>query len=185
MLVRVDLEPLTTVLWTCPWPGAERCVLARRRDGFSLTGTALLPEEGVPVELRYSVVVDGDWRTREVAVDLSGGEEREPIRLPASWWDGDRPPAFARCLEVDLAFSPSTNTLPIRRLRLEPGESADVEAAWLRFPELDVVPLMQRYERLGPDRWRYGSNGFSAELTVDEHGIVVEYADLWRAVARG
>jgi hypothetical protein len=83
---------------------------------------------------------------------------------------------------VDLGCSPSTNTLPIRRLRLAPGKAATIKAAWVRFPELVVVKAAQTYARLDEFTWRYASGTFDAELTVDEDGLVVAYAD-WRRTA--
>ena len=79
---------------------------------------------------------------------------------------------------------PATNTLPIRRLRLAVGGKREIAVAWLRWPELRLERALQRYERLAEDRYRYSSNGFSAELVVDEHGLVVDYEGLWRAIAR-
>ncbi|HEV3459606.1 MAG TPA: putative glycolipid-binding domain-containing protein [Thermoanaerobaculia bacterium] len=93
----------------------------------------------------------------------------------------------AGCLDVDLAFTPSTNILPLRRLGLAAGESREVTAAWLRFPELTVEPLPQRYTRLDERRVLYESRGgaFTAELEVDELGLVVRYPPLWERVAVG
>jgi uncharacterized protein len=88
------------------------------------------------------------------------------------------------CVDVDLGFTPATNTLPIRRLGLEVGEAAELAVAWLRWPTLRVERAEQRYERLARDRYRYSSGDFEADLTVDEHGLVVEYEGVWRAVAR-
>jgi hypothetical protein len=92
--------------------------------------------------------------------------------------------ALAGCVDVDLGFSPSTNSLPIRRLKLAVGESAEVAAAWLRFPSLEFRRLDQRYTRLAERRYRYESEGgFVAELEVDEAGLVVDYPGGWRRVA--
>jgi hypothetical protein len=44
--------------------------------------------------------------------------------------------------------------------------------------------VTQRYERLADDRYRYSSPGFTAELLVDEHGVVRLYEGLWRAIGR-
>jgi hypothetical protein len=93
-------------------------------------------------------------------------------------------PELGGCRDVDLAFTPATNTLPIRRLGLDVGDAANVGAAWVRWPELDVVPAQQRYERLTADRYRFTQNGFSAEITIDSDGLVREYADIWRAIGR-
>src|ERR1039458_8621128 len=69
--------------------------------------------------------------------------------------------------------------------RSEVGETASITAAWVRFPELDVVASEQRYTRLGNDRWQYRSGDYDYELVTDETtGLVLSYGDdLWRAVA--
>jgi len=96
-------------------------------------------------------------------------------------------PSVAGCLDVDLAFTPATNILPLRRLGLAVGESREMIAAWVRFPDLSIEPLAQRYTRLDERRVRYESRGgaFTAELEVDELGLVVRYPPLWERVAVG
>jgi hypothetical protein len=96
-------------------------------------------------------------------------------------------PEVAGCLDVDLAFTPATNLLPLRRLGLAVGEGRDATAAWVRFPELDIQPLPQRYTRLAERLVRYESRGgaFTADLEVDELGLVMRYPPLWELVAGG
>ena len=57
-------------------------------------------------------------------------------------------------------------------------------AAWVRFPELTVEPLTQCYERTGDRLYRYSSGGgaFTADIEVDELGLVVRYPPLWERV---
>ena len=88
------------------------------------------------------------------------------------------------CTDVDLVSTPFTNTLPIRRLGLEPGQSADVRVAWIDHDTLQVAPVRQRYTRLEDRRWRYESleTGYDAELEVDEHGLVLDYPDEFRRI---
>jgi uncharacterized protein len=127
------------------------------------------------------VRVDGEWRTR--SVDLRCADWR--LELTA---DGDGTwsvPNVDGCIDVDLGFTPATNTLPIRRHGLAVGEAFDLDAAWVRFPELTLERLPQRYERLAEDRYRYSSPGFQAELIVDANGLVLEYEGLWRAIGFG
>jgi hypothetical protein len=83
------------------------------------------------------------------------------------------------CTDVDLACSPSTNTLPIRRLRLVVGASQTIEAAWVRFPELTVTKSAQTYTRLDEFTYLYDSGTFSAELVVDDDGLVASYS-VWQ-----
>ena len=94
-------------------------------------------------------------------------------------------PELAGCLDVDLAATPFTNTLAIRRLRLEVGQSAMARAVWVGAPQLELEVLEQTYTRTGVDRYRYEvpASGFSAELTVDDEGLVVDYEGLARRVA--
>ncbi len=109
----------------------------------------------------------------------TGLERFELVRAGAAW-------TLRGCLDVDLSWSPSTNTLPIRRLGLEVGQaSAALTAAWVRFPDLALIPLEQEYRRLSDRRYRYTSRGgaFTAEIDVDEHGLVVNYGDFWKRVA--
>ena len=88
------------------------------------------------------------------------------------------------CEDVDLALTPATNTLPIRRLDLGIGKSESVVAAWVKLPELTVQPLSQRYTRLSKNTYRYESNtGFSAEIVVDDLGLVTAYPGGWERIA--
>jgi hypothetical protein len=112
---------------------------------------------------------DGAWRWK-----LNWDEEREV-------------PELSDCIDVDLGCTPSTNTLPIRRLNLEIGESREVTAAWVRFPALSVQPLRQRYTRLGEHAYRYESGNdaytFTADLAVDDLGLVTSYPPAWQRIA--
>jgi len=102
------------------------------------------------------------------------------------WWvNGEERPEVARCIDVDLNFSPSTNLLPIRRLDLAIGESAEVKAAWLRFPSFALEPLDQVYRRISADAYRYESAGgsFVRDLQVNAAGFVTDYPDFWTAEA--
>ena len=177
---------MTALLWQAADGGSEICVLERAGRGWRLRGTVLTHEANEPIELRYAVAVDSAWVTTDVEVHVAfaGGEPREPSVLGQLWSGKERPPEFRACVDVDLSFTPATNTLPIRRLRLEVGEEAEIHVAWLVWPELRVRPVPQRYTRLAEDRYRYTQDDFAAELTVDEQGLVLEYEGLWKAIAR-
>jgi hypothetical protein len=162
----------------------EHCTLTLRDVGLSLVGTVLGAEGGVPVRIEYRVFADGTGLTTAAHVrDLRGFETRT-IALErdakGNWLvDGQAVRALKGCTDVDLGCSPSTNALPIRRLRLAVGASRKIQAAWVRFPELVVVKAAQTYTRLDEFTYRYASGTFEAELTVDDDGLVAAYAD-WR-----
>jgi hypothetical protein len=151
---------------------------------LSLVGTVLGAEAGAPVRIEYRVLADATGVTTAAHVrDLRGFETRT-IALErdgkANWRvDGVPARALKGCSDVDLGCSPSTNTLPIRRLRLAVGKPHTIQAAWIRFPELVVVKSAQTYTRLDEFTYRYASGDFEAELTVDDDGLVAAYAE-WR-----
>jgi hypothetical protein len=85
-------------------------------------------------------------------------------------------------LDVDLAFSPLTNLMPVRRHRLheEPG-TVDFAMAWVSLPDLAVHRSEQRYEHLEPGRVRFSDDsGFVAELELDADGVILVYPELAR-----
>lgn len=179
----------------------ERCTLAKMARGWHIGGTVVASFDGQPAEVIYGIGCDDEWRTRSARIRLTVGTERRELHLGVNvptlgpkkghrqWtpiYDGKRLEHVGDladtfdCFDVDLGVTPSTNTLPIRRLDLQVGESAEVTAVWVRFPALTVQPLTQRYTRLDERRYRYESaTGFSAELEVDELGLVVRYGDVW------
>lgn len=124
----------------------------------------------------------GHW---EVASEHSGESGMAPPGAEASSLEG--------ALDPDLAFSPLTNLLPVRRhdLHLQNG-SADFLMAWVSLPDLSVKPSAQRYEHVRRegrgsvvrylDRGLFA--GFTVDLTLDEYGLVTLYPGLARAVGR-
>lgn len=90
------------------------------------------------------------------------------------------------CEYVDISATPFTNTLPIGRLGLAPGESADICVAYLDGADLQPWPEPQRYACLEKDdqgglyRFLSLDGGFTADLPVDADGLVVDYPGLFR-----
>ncbi len=139
------------------------------------------------MRIEYAIDCGPDWLTRTVEVDLERDGEINTLRLDAQagvWRSdgGGEIEAVRGAIDADVSFSPSTNTLPIRRLDLAVGASADVVAAWVRVPGLEVERLEQRYTRIGGRRYRYESRGgsFVREIDVDEEGLVEDYPGIWK-----
>ncbi|QJC50990.1 putative glycolipid-binding domain-containing protein [Paenibacillus albicereus] len=165
-------------------PCLEHFRLSRTDSGFRLDGTVAGIIDGRALSATYSVRCDESWHTREVEVLLESGGEPRRLKLSVDkeqrWRSGGRElPELAGIVDVDFELTPATNTLPIRRLRLEPGQAATVRAAWIRLPLLEVQPLEQSYERIGVSSYRYRSSSFATDLETDPHGVVIRYGDLW------
>ena len=124
-----------------------------------------------------------------LTVESHGTSKRLEIERPAGrpWTvDGESRPDLAPCIDIDIMVTPFTNSLPIRRLRLEPDQPVAIQPAYIRLPDLVVEPAAQEYRRLGaacsPGRFRYRglASGFTADLTVDDDGLVLDYPPIWR-----
>jgi uncharacterized protein len=173
----------------------------RARDGFEVLfvrgsehgvrceGEVAAVEDGVAWAVSYDLLLDSEWRTRSAHVACLTPTGRAAFLLEGDGhgrWrvDGEPAPRLDGCSDVDLEASVFTNALPIRRLQLAVGESADAPAAYVRVPELRVERLEQRYQRLPDDgphtRYDYRAPAFryAAVLAYDESGLVVEYPGL-------
>jgi putative acetyltransferase len=156
--------------WVGP-DGADTCQLFELPDGFLLRGHV------GPVG--YRVEVDAYWRTRLAEVSAPSGALLLTSDGHGRWWrEGVVVPELTGCVDADIEVTPATNVLPIRRAGGR--DVIEVTAAWIRLPGPDVGPLPQRYTRVGPARWTYGTGSDPLEITVDDDGFPVRYGDLWR-----
>ena len=177
-------------LWQwIPRVGLERFELAHDAGMWILRGTIVTQAEVGATEATYEVRCDESWNTRGADVAIADASGRRSLKIESSdgrWTiDGSYAAHVDGCLDIDLGWSPSTNTVAIRRLNLAIGaESGPLTMAWVRFPELTVEPLAQAYARLGERLYRYTSRdgSFRADLTVDEEAMVIDYEKIWERV---
>ena len=171
-------------------PGREIARIERTITGWRLTGEVDVDEAGTAAHLRYAIDCDEKWRTRSAGVEGEAGRHAVRFDLAADgsghWTcDGAPMPALDGAMDVDLGFTPATNTLPIRRLALAVGDTAPVRSAWVRFPELRVELLEQTYTREAKHRFRYRAlvdeEPFTALLETDPFGRLLRYEGLWEA----
>jgi len=163
----------------------EDFTLAAGADSYELAGTTLIMHDGVRVEIVYRVEVASDWSTRSATIDIAARARNHRVEVPEPgiWLiDGEHRADLDGCIDIDLGWTPATNTIPIRRLELEGRDSATIRAAWLKWAELEFMASDQTYTKTGKATWRYASGNFSAELLVDDHGVVLRYGDppIWR-----
>jgi hypothetical protein len=89
------------------------------------------------------------------------------------------------CTDIDLVCTPFTNTLPIRRLPFELGDTAEIPVALIDQETLEVRRVVHRYSRLAERSWRCENTetGFTVLLEVDEHGLVLDYPGGFRRLS--
>lgn len=173
-------------------------------DGTGLEGVRLLLGSGggfralsrmVRAEFTasYRLVVGDDGTLERLSVTCATAQRERHLtinRTDDGFWlldtgSGGTRAGFDGAVDVDLAYSPLLNSLPIRRLGLhrQAGEHT-LPMVFVSLPDLEVRLVEQHYrtvEPLGADgtavvgfRW----DDLSADLTVDADGVVLAYPGL-------
>ena len=169
-------------------------------DGWLRATGVAVGAEPLPYQLDYSLNCGDGYVTRSLTVHTSGDGWSRALRLsrdPDGLWQvqadfagagdlprpGADPTSFAGALDCDLGLSPLTNTMPVLRHRLlAGGDPVDFLMAWVSVPDLAVHANVQRYTFLRPAGQgaviNYSSGTFSADVTFDADGLVVDYPGL-------
>lgn len=180
--------------------GIEHLTLVRDGGGYRAESVIVgRHDDGRRYGLAYRVACDAHWRTTHATLTVMGGATLRLERDRDGHWfeaadtgDGRRAirplPALEGCVDIDIAATPFTNTLPIRRLGLKRDERRTIDVAYVTIPELSATRATQTYACIEPGRrYRYeGIDGrFKAGLSVDDDGLVVEYDTLFRRLPAG
>jgi hypothetical protein len=110
--------------------------------------------------------------------------------VPCGPWDGELPD-LSEARDIDIENSPLTNTMPILREGFQSGGDGNFVMAFVTMPTLRVAPSPQRYEhvRTGDDgsvvRYISRDGDFTADLELDQDGLLVHYPSLARRVEPG
>jgi uncharacterized protein len=173
--------------------GLEHFYLRRGSDEITADGLVIGVEEKVAFRIRYKIHCDLRWHVRKVVVE-SLDENEQTISFVSdgfgNWTDKSGNPLseLQGCFDVDITATPFTNTLPIRRLSLMSGESAEIKVVYFTIPEMQVSVEPQRYTCLetssagGKYKFESLNGGFTAVITVDADGFVEDYPELFKRV---
>lgn len=166
--------------------GHEYARIYSENSARFLEGTTIFVDEKKSCKLDYRIECDANWETLHAKVSGFTGDKKIDFEIAADsnkiWtMNGEEISVVRNCTDVDLNFSPVTNTLPIRRLNLQIGEKAKVRAAWLRFPSFKLELLEQIYERTGENKYAYESadGTFRVEIETNDFGLATRYGDFW------
>lgn len=174
-----------TILWRrLDLPGHDACALRFEAGEWHLEGAAVWRDRSGPAHLGYSVTCAEDWRARSARVlgQVGGRGLSLSIRRGAdgAWrLNGAEVPGSHGLADLDLGFTPATNTLALNRLKVPGG--GDSAAIWLDEADWQLKPLHQTYRRMSDGRWNYraADTGFETFLTVNRHGLVTGYPGFW------
>lgn len=151
------------------------------------------PEHAPAFTASYRLFVDEQGVVARLSVTSATAERERNLTLNRTedgYWlldtgSGGSRAEFGGALDVDLAFSPLYNGLPIRRLGLHRhAGDQELPMVFVSLPSLQVELVSQRYRTvspLGPDQRAvvgFSSGDFASELVVDADGLVIDYPGL-------
>jgi hypothetical protein len=170
--------------------GLEHLIL-NQNTSIEAQGLVVGVVNDIPYRIQYQIVCDLNWNVQKMNVsDLLNDKVANVIKDRDDWLDRESKPieSLHGCTDVDIMVTPFTNTLPIRRLNLKQGESKEISVVYVRVPDLNLSKFDQRYTCISQDtqggiyRYESLSSGFTADLTVDENGMVVDYPGIFKLV---
>ncbi len=171
----------------------EHLRLAGDNQGIQADGLIIHLDAKESCRLRYTIRCDSLWQVRIVKIqNLDLPDQFLVLESDGNgnWKNakGELVTSLRGCHDVDIYYSPFTNTLAIRRLALPPTESADINVVFINVPDLKVSAVRQRYAFLqqtskgGLYRYESLASGFTTELPVDFDGLVIEYPRFFKRV---
>ena len=180
--------------WTT-WDSSATEQLTLRWENEGWTATGEVERENVQYVLRLSAT----WQVQQFLLfrDLDEPDLWLATDGSARWGEmnGAHRIELDGCYDIALSITPFTDTLPMRRLPLHVGDSADLAVAHVDIETLGIVRQRRRYERVGERTWnveQFGTGDGESEVTqstrsvsfeVDEFGLTLDYPERFRRIA--
>ncbi|MGA0533421.1 putative glycolipid-binding domain-containing protein [Hansschlegelia sp. KR7-227] len=165
--------------------GIDHVVITPEDRRIVARGTVIGDRGGSPYGVYYRIDLDPAWRVRELALGTADGRGLHLLSDGDGHWSngtGEPLTEFDGCLDVDLAGTPFTNTLPIRRRAWREGERIELRMVYVPFDSFRPVVDAQIYACLEPGRrfhYQAADRSFEATLLVDSDGLVTDYPSLF------
>ena len=175
----MEIPALSTLNLFRIWKGKQSLeVFTLQQHEYGFIGGGLI--HGSNFNIRYRVHMDLNWRILQVTIEEV---DRRWLSLKISrgeddlWYNrfGIELTALAGCQELDISVTPFTNSIAIRKVTN--GMQRRFKVIYIRVPEFDFDVVEQVYTPLGLGRFKYENltSKFSAELLVDEFGLIADY----------
>lgn len=173
-----------TITWKgLLFPSLENSRLIFNEGLYLLEGSFTARFRETALSVVYQVRLDESFNLLDANLEVVSPWNRNKLVLKitdGSWYvNGQKRDDLEKCTDIDVELSPSTNTLPIRRCSLKVGDKVDITVAWIRIPNLQIVPVDQSYQKVSETQYIYRSNNFQARLEVHGDGLVKSYEGVW------
>jgi len=169
---------------------AARVVLGERSIRASGSMVSAPGDGTEPFSTSYALTTDETGALSRLTVRTVGVRGEQHVTLSRSEegiWLVDHGGGAARtdfggALDVDLAFSPLFNALPVRRLELHRvATEHELPMVFVTLPSLEVNLSRQTYRTVDvgdPAVVNFHTDTFDAQITTDSDGLVLDYPGL-------
>ena len=183
---------LANLVWQSKeYPSLENCAAMITSTGSEISSVVIGVVEHKIFTLEYNLKINPHWETEQVEIKttIEGLAKSFIFKSDGkgNWQqNGHILEQFDGCIDIDIPLTPFTNTLPIKRLRLEIGQAQVIKVVYLDLLRNNIKPVTQKYARLSDREYKYQNvpNDFEAIITVDESGFVLDYPSLFERIAR-
>jgi hypothetical protein len=177
----------TNILWTGQeYYSLENCLVEIKPTGSNITSTIIGCYEEKIYKVAYRIETNENWETVFLEINCQHNNETQVIKFEGdgkgNWMYNDKKAnQFRGCIDVDIPLTPFTNTLPIRRLKLNQNQAQEIRVIYCDLLQHQVKPVSQRYTRLSNSEYHYENvpNDFEVTIQVDASGLVVDYPSLF------
>ena len=140
------------------------------------------------LDIQYAIRTDDHFKVRQFLLfrDLADADLWLASDGGGRWGEvnGSHRADLDGCIDLDMMCTPFTSTLPIRRLSLHVGDTAEIIVALVDPVTLEVVPQRQRYARTSEFGWHFETyDGATTKFDVDEHGLIVDCPGYFQRVS--
>lgn len=179
------------ILWTgVYYHSLENCILSAAGTGAEITSCIIGSHEDTIYKVDYRITVNRNWETMSVEIRSQLTGIIQSLRFqqptPGNWTiDGHPSGQYRGCIDIDIALTPFTNSLPIKRLKLDVHEERPIDVLYFDILGGEVKQVRQKYTRLSELEYKFENvpNDFEAIIRVDRSGLVVSYPGLFERTA--
>lgn len=175
------------ILWSgIEYDSLENCRINIGAKGAEISSTIIGYYENKIYQADYVLTTNADWQILFLEINFRHGNKTQHLLLQSdstgNWrLDGREAKRFNGCFDIDIPLTPFTNTLPIRRLQLQPAQSQEISVVYCDLLAGEIKPVRQKYTCLSATEYHYENvpNDFEATIKVDAAGLVVDYPSLF------
>jgi hypothetical protein len=177
----------TNILWTGrEYYSLENCLINESAAGADISSTIIGHYEEKIYKVEYHIKTNANWETIFFEIICRLNNQTQTISGESdgkgNWSKGGQPlEQFKGCIDIDISLTPFTNTLPIRRLQLQPRQSREIQVLYCNLLSAQTIRVRQQYTCVSTNIFRYENipNDFEAAIQVDASGFVVDYPSLF------